>query len=124
MQTLKLIRTENDGVGVYGHLEIPRYDRDAHSLGTVENAATLIPDGKYPLRKTWSPRFQKLMPEICDVPNRAGIRIHQGTRPAHSTGCVLVSAFGLSAIDAIMNYYEKYYDNEKFQIDISTAGQG
>lgn len=124
MRIIKLIRTANDGIGVYGHLEIPRYERDAYSLGTIENAATLIPDGKYPLRKTWSPRFRKNMPEIIGIPERDGIRIHQGTRPSHSTGCVLVSPFGLSAVDAFMNFVNKYCDNEDIQIDISTAGQG
>ena len=48
MQTLTLTRTANDGTGVYGELDIPRYDRDAYSLGTIENADTLIPDGTYP----------------------------------------------------------------------------
>ena len=118
MQTIKLIRKANDGVGVYGELDIPRYDRDAFSLGTIENAETLIPEGTYPLRITWSPRFGKNMPEICEVPDREGIRIHLGTKPSHSTGCVLVSPFGLSAIEAFMNFYKKYYDDEDIQLTI------
>ena len=118
MQTLILTRKANDGVGVYGELDIPRYDRDAFSLGTIENAETLIPEGTYPLRNTWSPRFQKKMPLIDNVPDREGIRIHQGTRPSHSTGCVLVSPFGMSAVQAFMNYYAKYYEDENIQITI------
>ena len=118
MQTLTLTRKANDGVGVYGELDIPRYERDAFSLGTIENAATLIPEGTYPLRITWSPRFGKPMPEICDVPDREGIRIHLGTKPAHSSGCVLVSPFGLSAIEAFINYYKKYYEDEDIRIEI------
>ena len=123
MQTLKLIRTHNDGEGVYGYIDLPNYERDQHRLGTIENAATLIPEGTYPLRSTWSPRFQKNMPEICDVPDREGIRIHLGTKPSHSSGCVLVSPFGLSAVQACMNYFAKYYDNEDIQITI-TETQG
>ena len=118
MQTIKLIRTNNDGTGVYGYIDLPQYERDQHRLGTIENAATLIPEGTYPLRQTWSPRFGKTMPEICDVPDRDGIRIHLGTKPCHSSGCVLVSPFGLSAIDAFINYYKKYYEDENIQIQI------
>ena len=29
---------------------------------------------------------------VQNVPNRSGIRIHRGTKPEHSTGCVLVVA--------------------------------
>jgi hypothetical protein len=118
MQKITLIRTHNDGEGVYGYIDLPNYERDQHRLGTIENAETLIPEGTYPLRSTWSPRFGKNMPEICEVPDREGIRIHQGTKPHHSTGCVLVSPFGLSAIQACINYFEKYYDNEEIQIEV------
>jgi len=118
MQTIKLIRTNNDGEGVYGYIEMPDYERDQHRLGTIENAETLIHEGTYPLRQTWSPRFGKNMPEICEVPDREGIRIHLGTKPSHSTGCVLVSPFGLSAIEAFMNFYKKYYDDEDIQLTI------
>ena len=118
MQTLILTRKANDGVGVYGELDIPRYDRDAFSLGTIENAETLIPEGTYPLRITWSPRFQKKMPLIDNVPDREGIRIHQGTKPSHSTGCVLVSPFGLSAIEAFINFHKKYYEDEDIRLTV------
>lgn len=118
MQTLTLTRTTNDGSGVYGQLDIPRYDRDAYSLGTIENALTLIPDGTYPLRITWSPRFQKNLPLIDNVPDREGIRIHLGTKPSHSSGCVLVSPFGLSAIEAFINYHKKYYEDEDIRLTV------
>ena len=121
MQTIKLIRTNNDGEGVYGYIDLPQYERDQHRLGTIENAETLIPEGTSPLRQTWSPRFGKNMPEICEVPDREGIRIHLGTKPSHSTGCVLVSAFGLSAVEAFINYYKKYYEDENIQIQISSV---
>jgi hypothetical protein len=29
---------------------------------------------------------------VQNVPNRSGIRIHRGTKPEHSTGCILVVA--------------------------------
>ena len=118
MQKVTLIRTTNDGVGVYGYIDLPQFERDQHRLGTIENADTLIPDGTYPLRMTWSPRFGKNMPLIDEVPDRDGIRIHLGTKPCHSSGCVLVSPFGLSAIQAMFNYYEKYHEDETFQIEV------
>ena len=37
-----------------------------------------------------SPHFKRLLPLVCNVPNRAGIRIHRGTKPEHSRGCILV----------------------------------
>lgn len=47
-----------------------------------------IPVGIYPLRITFSNRFQRDMPEICDVPGRSGIRIHVANYPGDVEGCV------------------------------------
>ena len=71
-----------------------------------------------PLRITWSPRFGKNLPLIDNVPDREGIRIHLGTKPSHSTGCVLVSPFGLSAIEAFINYHKKYYEDEDIRLTV------
>ena len=95
-------------------------DRDALVAGTIENGDYLIPDGEYALEQTWSPRFQKLMPEIKDVPDREGIRIHTGSKPEHSTGCVLLSTTAQSYLVAFLNYNSKYKENEKVTILIRT----
>lgn len=78
---------------------------------TLENAAYLIPCGMYPLTVTYSPKFKRMLPLVCDVPYegsgpstprpirerpgeglyRSGIRFHPGTKPEHSRGCILVS---------------------------------
>ena len=58
------------------------------------------------------------MPEICDVPDREGIRIHLGTRPEHSEGCVLVNYEALENIKAFINRTKKYYENEQLYIEI------
>ena len=108
---LQLKRETNIEGGVYGLIAIDD-GRDKYILGTLENEKFLIPAGRYPLRMTWSPRFQKLLPEICDVPEREGIRIHLGTKPQHSQGCVLATPFGLSAIEAQINKRKKYYEDE------------
>jgi hypothetical protein len=40
---------------------------------------------------TQSPRFKRLLPILCQVPGRTGIRFHRGSLPEHSRGCILVS---------------------------------
>lgn len=59
---------------------------------TLENADKMIPALIYRVAVTHSPRFKRLLPVLCQVPNRSGIRFHRGTKPEHSQGCILVSA--------------------------------
>lgn len=69
------------------------------NIPTLENALYLIPCGTYPLTVTYSPRFRRPLPLVCNVVGapddphrpRVGIRFHPGTRPEHSQGCILVS---------------------------------
>ena len=50
---------------------------------------TCIPSGRYEVRKTWSPRYGRHMPEVCDVPGFRGIRIHAGNDAGDTEGCIL-----------------------------------
>lgn len=50
----------------------------------------LTPPGRYPLRKTWSPRFGKSMYEIQDVEGHDGLLIHWGNFVEQSHGCPLI----------------------------------
>jgi hypothetical protein len=52
--------------------------------------ATAIPYGTYAVRKTWSPKYGRHMPEVCDVPGFRGIRIHAGNDDGDTEGCILV----------------------------------
>ena len=118
MNVIQLTRLRTEGKAVTGFLDLP-LGIDVLRVATLENADFLIPAGKYPLKMTYSPKFKKLMPEICEVPDRQGIRIHTGTVPEHSTGCVLVSAFARQYIDYFMDKYDKEEDeNESIQIEI------
>ncbi|MBQ6984100.1 MAG: hypothetical protein IJQ20_04145 [Paludibacteraceae bacterium] len=115
-KVIQLTRLRTDGKAVTGFLDLP-IDKDVLRIATLENAEYLIPAGKYPLKMTWSPRWNKMMPEICNVPEREGIRIHMGTLPQHSQGCVLVSAYALSNIQAIITKNDKY-EKEELYIEI------
>ena len=120
--TIELIRNKVNGKAkdkaVHGVISLPFEGREPLTYPTLENRDFLIPAGKYPLKMTWSPRFKKDMPLIDEVPDREGIRIHMGTKPEHSEGCVLVSYEALMNIKVLIDYHKKYYDNEQLIIDI------
>ena len=97
----KLIRQTTDGKAVRGHLYSVEH-RFSRSAGiykeylteiapTLENADCLIPALIYKVQVTRSPKFGKLLPVLCQVPGRSGIRIHKGTKPGHSRGCILIA---------------------------------
>lgn len=86
MASIHLTRSSKNGKAVRGTMRVGERD-----IETLENADYIIPDGTHMVSVTYSPRFKKMMPLIGNVPGRSGIRIHGGTKPEHSTGCVLVS---------------------------------
>ena len=49
---------------------------------------TAIPEGTYEVKLTYSPRFKKILPEILNVPNFSGIRIHSLNKAEESEGCI------------------------------------
>ena len=51
---------------------------------------TAIPAGRYRVTLTASHRFQRVLPELHDVPGFTGIRIHPGNTIADTEGCLLV----------------------------------
>ncbi len=87
MASIHLTRNNKNGKAVHGTMRVGERD-----IATLENADYIIPVGTYPVSVTFSPRFKRMLPLIGNVPGRSGIRIHRGTKPEHSKGCVLVSA--------------------------------
>ena len=105
MIEITLHRNRPEGKAVRGHMSIP-FDKPI-IVNSLENADYLIPAGTYPLERTWSPKFKKLLPIVLEVPEREGIRIHRGAIPEHSTGCILTDMYGMSCINILFNNIEK-----------------
>jgi len=120
MRKITLIRNRREGKAVYGQLTFEMRNREyaleTFSMPTLENANYIIPAGTYPIERTWSPRFKKFLPLIENVPDREGIRIHRGTLPEHSKGCILLDLAGMSNINILFNQLEN--EEENAQIDI------
>ena len=87
MAVIQMRRISQNGKAIYGSMRV-----NGRDIATLENADYIIPDGTYPVSVTFSPRFKRMLPLIGNVPGRSGIRIHRGTKPEHSKGCILVSA--------------------------------
>ena len=85
---IKLIRNQSSGSAITGRLVID----GRWFCNTLERTGYQILALCYPMRVTLSPKFKRLLPIVQNVPQRSGIRFHRGTKPQHSTGCILVPA--------------------------------
>ena len=85
---LKLIRNKAKGNAITGRLVID----GRWFCNTLERVGYQIPALCYHLVVTQSPKFRRLLPIVQNVPQRTGIRFHRGSKPEHSTGCILVVA--------------------------------
>lgn len=113
---------------------------DTHLCDTLEDRVrpegekiygkTAIPEGTYEMVLSYSPRFKKILPEILNVPNFTGIRIHCGNSSADSSGCILVGTWdgekedwigdSRIAFNELMSLLQKAADNkEKITITIN-----
>ena len=119
MDTIHLNRTSHKGKAVRGTVSIP-IGADKILCSTLENADFIIPEGTYELVLTMSPKFGVVLPLLENVPGRSGIRIHTGTKPEHSKGCILVTPFGKKQITDFI--HQNYMSNEKALIRIDSDG--
>ena len=97
----KLIRDNPQGNAVHGKLyRVSHYtnkrtgelvERLHYICDTLENLDFLVPALVYRIAVTQSPRFNRLLPILQQVPGRSGIRFHRGSRPEHSKGCILIA---------------------------------
>lgn len=76
-----------------------------------------IPAGHYKFRIDTHGRFQWF--RIIDVPGRTNIEFHEGNKPEHSEGCILMSREALNAMkwfynDVNLNYVLEIRDCEHF----------
>ena len=96
---IRLIRNQPKGSAITGRLVID----GRWFCNTLERKGYEILALCYPVRVTHSPKFKRLLPLVCGVPQteakrreakgeRQGIRFHRGSKPEHSTGCILVVA--------------------------------
>lgn len=128
----KLIRETKEGKAVRGHIYEceHRYSGSAGQYKEylkpvapcLENADCLIPALVYKVSVTQSPRFKRLLPYLHQVPGRSGIRVHRGTKPEHSKGCILVSAANEQLLTAL--WHKDQNNHEETFIEICSQPHG
>jgi len=64
--------------------------RPLHRAADKIAGRTSIPAGTYQIAWTYSPRFHRNLPLICNVPWFDGIRMHSGNTPKDTAGCILL----------------------------------
>lgn len=65
-------------------------DKEIEKGGEKVYGESAIPRGRYPVTVSMSRRFGREMPEVLDVPEFRGIRIHGGNGPDDTLGCPLL----------------------------------
>ena len=119
MINIDLIRKKTAGKAVTGTLTFPLINKEEPiTVPSLENADYLIPEGTYTVERTWSPKFKKYLPELLDVPDRSGIRIHRGSLPEHSRGCILLDMNGMAYLNTLFNQIEVFEINDPVQITV------
>ena len=67
----------------------PTWRNYAHG-GRKIKGRSAIPEGRYAVVISWSPKMKAWLPILLGVPNFEGIRIHAGNTAEDTEGCILV----------------------------------
>lgn len=76
--------------GEFFYYTLEDKDRHLEDGGIKVPKETAISRGKYKVTISYSNRFQKMMPQLLDVPQFTGIRIHAGNVANDIEGCILI----------------------------------
>ncbi len=91
-------------------------------LGASGSSKGCIPAGVYKMAMSWSPKFQKMLPILFDVPNFEGIRIHPGNTFKDTQGCILLgdnTSVGFVSNSAVrVNEFIRLFQKNKLQMDM------
>jgi len=79
---------------------------------------TAIPYGEYDVVLSFSPKFNRIMPEVKAVIGFTGIRIHCGNTAKDSSGCILVGEM----IDS-GRLFNSRITYEKLMLDLTVASR-
>lgn len=67
-----------------------KHGRKSNTKAIKLPGKTAIPEGRYTVVVTKSPRFKQWLPLLLGVPNFSGIRIHAGNTVKDTQGCILL----------------------------------
>ena len=92
---LAIIREVNEEYKTYEQEEYFCYTleptwRDYAHGGRKIKGCSAIPEGRYAVVISYSPKFEAWLPILLGVPNFSGIRIHAGNTSNDTEGCILV----------------------------------
>jgi Family of unknown function (DUF5675) len=77
-----------------------------------------IPPGDYAVTMGWSPRFERRVPHVVDVPGRTDILVHPGNTSADTKGCILL---GLTHGDEDVRHSVEAVRAFAIQVEAATA---
>ena len=115
---IQLIRNQPQGSAITGQLVID----GRWFCNTLERKGYQILPLCYHVAVTQSPKFKRLLPIVQNVPNHSGIRFHRGSKPEHSTGCILVPADKEKSLTSLI--LKAQQDHEEIILEVTDFRPG